>query len=471
MPYIDLGSCADPATIFRLLSRQPGAFWLDGGGEELTTFFGLAPSARLSIASDGLVKLAEGDSVREIAGPPLACVEDFVERSTRADAGSSAPRVVGFLAYDLSPLLERAIGRTPGAPLGPLVSLARYDAVLVCRRDFRSGPAGFHLSIEARDATAGDRLARAFATALGNQERCASPGEGPATLRETPNREAYVAAVRRAKAYIAAGDVYQVNLAQRFLVQTPLSPAEVYLRLRAEQPVPFGCFIDCGELAVLSNSPERFLRVRGASIETEPIKGTRPRAGDPVADAAQREELRHDPKERAEHIMIVDLERSDLGRICTTGSVSVPSLLRVESYATLHHMVSTVRGRLRDDVGLAQILAATFPGGSITGAPKIRAAQIIAELEPVPRGVYTGAIAWFRGPRDFDSAIAIRTAVARGGELSYHVGAGIVADSDPEREHAECLLKARAFLAAAQVGDPDSSFARPASRLVGPRAT
>src|SRR6185369_5141515 len=138
-------------------------------------------------------------------------------------------------------------------------------------------------------------------------------------------------------------DVYQVNLAQRFAVRSPDSPAEVYLRLRDAQPVPFGCYVDCGDFAALSNSPERFLRVRGATIETEPIKGTRPRAGDPVADAAQREELRRDPKELAEHVMIVDLERSDLGRICTTGSVSVPSLLRVESYATLHHLVSTVR--------------------------------------------------------------------------------------------------------------------------------
>jgi anthranilate/para-aminobenzoate synthase component I len=222
----------------------------------------------------------------------------------------------------------------------------------------------------------------------------------------------------------------------------------VFLRFRAAQRVPFGAFLDGGGFTVLSGSPERFLRVAGELIETEPIKGTRPTDSDPCRDAALRTELARDPKERAEHVMIVDLERNDLGRVCVPGSVHVPSLMRLESFATVHHMVSTVRGRLRDDVGLAALLRATFPGGSITGAPKIRAAQIIAELERRPRELYTGAIAWFRGPRDFDSSIAIRTAVARDGEYTYHAGGGVVADSDPVREHRECLLKAAPFLRA-----------------------
>jgi len=267
-------------------------------------------------------------------------------------------------------------------------------------------------------------------------------------LLEAPEYAAYACSVQRALAYIRAGDIYQVNLAERLQARSAAPPAEVYLGLRREQSVPHGVYLDCGDLVLLCNSPERFLRVRGAHIETEPIKGTRRRAGDAREDAALARDLARDAKERAEHVMIVDLERNDLGRICAPGSVRVSSLMRVESFATLHHLVSTVEGRLRDDVDLAAVLRATFPGGSITGAPKIRASEIIAELEPRARGPYTGALFWFAGPRNFDSVIAIRTMVAREGRYVYHAGAGIVADSDPRREFAECWLKARPFLAA-----------------------
>jgi para-aminobenzoate synthetase component 1 len=262
-----------------------------------------------------------------------------------------------------------------------------------------------------------------------------------------------VRAVRRVLEYVAAGDVYQVNLAQRFRVASDLPPFDAFLRLRAAQPVPFASYLECDGFAVLCGSPERFLRVRRDRIETEPIKGTRPRGADDAADGALRAALCADAKERAEHVMVVDLERNDLGRVCETGSVHVPSLMRVESFATLHHMVSTVCGILRPEVGFADLLRATFPGGSITGAPKIRAAQVIAELEDTPREIYTGALFRFRGPRDFDSAIAIRTAVARNGVYTYHAGGGIVADSDPQREHRECLLKAVPFLRALGIAD------------------
>ncbi|MEO2168826.1 MAG: chorismate-binding protein, partial [bacterium] len=189
-------------------------------------------------------------------------------------------------------------------------------------------------------------------------------------------------------------------------------------------------------------------RVRGDAITTEPIKGTRRRDPDTDRDHRLAQGLRMDPKERAENVMIVDLERNDLGRICAHGSVHVPSLLRVESWSTLHHLVSTVAGRLRPDATLADILRATFPGGSITGAPKIRASQIIAELEDQAREIYTGSFFTFAGPREFDSSILIRTAIARGRRLTYHAGCGIVADSDPGREYSELWLKARPFLRA-----------------------
>ena len=210
-----------------------------------------------------------------------------------------------------------------------------------------------------------------------------------------------------------------MNLASRFVAESNLSGLDVFERMQQAQPVPFGVYFAAPEFEILSNSPERFLRVQGDLIRTEPIKGTRPRSLDRSRDRALAAELAADPKERAENIMVVDLERNDLGRICARGSVEVPSVLRVESWATVHHLVSTVEGKLRPDANLAAILRATFPGGSITGTPKIRASEIIAELEEQPREIFTGSFFSFRSPRDFDSSILIRTAWARDGRFTY----------------------------------------------------
>jgi len=220
--------------------------------------------------------------------------------------------------------------------------------------------------------------------------------------------------------------------------------------LRARAPAPQGALIASadGEGALVSNSPERFLAVApDGTVETRPIKGTRPRGDTPDADRAAAEALRASAKDRAEHVMIVDLERNDLGRVCRTGSVEVASLARVVALPTVFHLISTVRGRLRANVGLTALLEATFPGGSITGAPKRRAMQIIDELEPAPRGPYTGATGWLGAAGDLDLAIAIRTAAVRAGRLSLSVGGGVVADSAPEGELAETDVKARAFAA------------------------
>ena len=275
----------------------------------------------------------------------------------------------------------------------------------------------------------------------------AMPG-GPPPVSSNLTRDAYRARATRIREYIAAGDVYQVNLSMR--LQTPLAapPLATYGRLRAAQPVPFGAYIDLGGAHVLSNSPELFLRRRGDRIETCPIKGTRPRGVTPAADARLAAELRSDSKERAEHVMIVDLERNDLGRVCRTGSVRVERFAELATFHTLHHLVSSVRGTLAPEITVADVLRATFPGGSITGAPKIRAMQIIDEVEDAPRGLYTGALGWIDASGDLDLNVAIRTAIAADGALAYHVGSGIVADSDPEREYAECLLKADAFMRA-----------------------
>ena len=258
--------------------------------------------------------------------------------------------------------------------------------------------------------------------------------------------------VRRAQEYIAAGDIYQVNLACPWRAAWPQDADALafYLKLRSVSPAPHAAFMQLAGTTVLSASPELFLNMHGSRIATRPIKGTRPRfANDPERDVAAVRELTASAKERAELLMITDLQRNDLGQVCEFGSVDVPELWRVESFAQVFHLVSTVTGTLRPHVDHADAFRACFPGGSITGAPKKRACEVIEELEPHPRGLYTGAIGWFGFDGRSQWNIAIRTAVQRENEISFHVGAGIVADSVPEREYEETLHKAAGILAAA----------------------
>jgi para-aminobenzoate synthetase component I len=269
----------------------------------------------------------------------------------------------------------------------------------------------------------------------------------PSSVTSTFTREGFIEAVRRAQHYIRHGHIYQVNLAQRFTAECALTGWEFFQRLAEISPAPFAAYVDGGDFQLASSSPELFLRLSGAHITTRPIKGTRPRSADPTRDAQLTYELTTSPKEMAELVMITDLLRNDLGRVCEFGSVQVPELVRLERYAQVQHLVSTVEGRLRAGVTHFAAFASCFPGGSITGAPKIRAMEIIDELEPVTRGPYTGAVGYLGFNRESQLSIAIRTAVLRDGQAHYHAGAGIVADSSPEAEHEETLAKARGFLA------------------------
>jgi para-aminobenzoate synthetase component 1 len=260
----------------------------------------------------------------------------------------------------------------------------------------------------------------------------------------------FVAMVRRAQEYIAAGDIYQVCLSHPFTASFAGDAWPYYEALLHHSPAPHAAFLDLGGTQVVSGSPECFLSISGRSITTRPIKGTRPRRADPQLDQRQAYDLITSSKEIAELVMITDLERNDLGRICEYGSVTVPELLKIESFEHVHHLVSTVTGTLRPEVGHAAALMACFPGGSISGAPKKRALEIIAELEPFPRGLYTGAIGFFGYNGESRFNIAIRTAVFENGRARFHVGAGIVADSIPEREWQETLDKAAGLLQAAR---------------------
>jgi len=271
-------------------------------------------------------------------------------------------------------------------------------------------------------------------------------------LRSSFTRDAYLKAVERVREYIFAGDIFQANLSQRFDAPLTESPWTLYRRLRERNPAPFAAFLDFPEAVVLSASPERFLRVdETGHVETRPIKGTRPRGVGPEHDAALGQALAESPKDRAENLMIVDLMRNDLSRVCAPGSVRVAELFALEQYATVHHLVSTVVGQLAPGADALDLLRAAFPGGSITGAPKLRAMEIIAELEPSRRGVYCGSIGYWSVTGELDTNIAIRTAVARNGRVYFNAGGGVVADSDPADEYQETLDKARGLIDALAV--------------------
>ncbi len=260
--------------------------------------------------------------------------------------------------------------------------------------------------------------------------------------------EGFLSIVRRGIDYIHAGDCFQVNLSQRLLHPATLPPLELYARLRQRNPAPFAAYLDLGDFVIASASPERFVLVRDGQVQTRPIKGTRPRGSTPEEDRRRAEELLASVKDRAENVMIVDLLRNDLGRVCAYGSVRVEAVCRLESYPTVHHLVSEVQGTLRPGLGPVDLLRAAFPGGSVTGAPKVRAMEIIAELEPTARGPYCGSLGYIGFDGGMDTSILIRTFTLGRGWVQFPVGGGIVADSDPQAEHAETLHKAEGLLRA-----------------------
>ncbi|MDB6065085.1 MAG: para-aminobenzoate synthase, subunit [Pedosphaera sp.] len=335
---------------------------------------------------------------------------------------------VGF--YDGLVVFDHRLGKTWVISTGLGADGSREEGRAQLQRDFWAG----HLNQPVAE------LAE-----TGGVERAMADG---AKVTSNLSRAAFIEKVERAQRYICAGDIYQVNLSQRLAAPCPFAGWEFFQQLAAVSPAPFSAYLDCGEFQIASSSPELFMRLSGSHILTRPIKGTRPRSADANRDAQLTYELQTSPKEMAELVMITDLLRNDLGRICEYGSVQVPELVRLERYPQVQHLVSTVEGRLRPDVPHFAAFASCFPGGSITGAPKIRAMEIIDELEPTTRGPYTGALGYLGFNRESQLGITIRTAICRQGMVYFHVGAGIVADSIPAAEYEETIAKARGFLAA-----------------------
>ncbi len=362
---------------------------------------------------------------------------------------------VGYFSYDLLHLLEEIPSKTIDDIGFPECHIAFYDTSIAF--DHHEGK-GYVVSVTENKADEVIELLRSEKSEVRGQKLDIQTQNSKLKTRHFDSnftKEAYIKAIQKAMEYIEAGDIYQVNLSQRFLTEVDTTPYDLYLRLREASPAPFSAYLDFGKAAVLSSSPERFLKVDGIEIVTSPIKGTRPRGKNPEEDEGLKKELEHSEKDRSEHIMILDLERNDLGKVCKYGTVRVKDEMDIQSFAQVHHMVSTVVGELKEGIGLMDIMKATFPGGSITGAPKVRAMEIIEELEPVKRGVYTGSIGYIGFNGKMDMNIAIRTLSVKDGNAFFSVGGGIVADSDPNAEYQETLDKAKGMMEALQAGMRD----------------
>jgi anthranilate synthase component 1 len=419
----------DPEEVFRARGRQ---CTLEKGGKEI--HFDQNPVGQLRQLT------ARYRSVRVPGLPPLI-------------AGA-----IGYFSYDMVRLVER-IPDTGRDDVGVddcvmmfYLGLLAFDhvrhRVWVIRNVFTEGPGSLRAKYDAaiREIR---RTRRLLERPLPPTRSARRPG--PLRVRSNMTKSSFTSAVKRAKEYIRAGDAFQIVVSQRFEARTNANPLEIYRALRVVNPSPYLYYLKLGDLSVVGSSPEMLVKLQGRDAFYRPLAGTQPRGRNEKEDRELEEKLLADPKERAEHVMLVDLGRNDLGRVCEYGSVKAERLMFVERYSHVMHLASSLRGRLREDVDCFDALMACFPAGTLSGAPKVRAMQIIDELEPTRRGVYAGAILYFDFSGNLDSCIGLRTLVAKNGRAYVQAGAGIVADSIPEREFEESGNKARAVLKALKI--------------------
>jgi para-aminobenzoate synthetase component 1 len=399
------------------------------------------------------VEIESRDGTERRESSPFDVLQELLGRFALSPVPGLPPfqgGAIGYFAYELGHHLERLPSTTKDDLGLPEMNIGFYDWVIA--QDHSTGdtwaiasglPDGSRENAEERLESVREILSK-----RSPHRRTSDLSSPPTKLVSNFSPEAYLRAVDAVKDYIVQGDVYQVNVSQRFEGPLGCEPWELYLRLRQVNPAPFAAFLHYPEVTVLSASPEEYLRLEDHAIETRPMKGTRPRGRTPSEDRRMAAELLASEKDRAENVMIVDLMRSDLGRVCTPGSIHVPQLFKVETYPTVFQMVSTIRGQTRSDVDAVDVLKACFPGGSVTGAPKIRAMEIIDELEPTQRSVYCGAIGYIGFDGSMLTSIPIRILLAKDERVYFQVGGGIVADSDPSAEYQETLDKAKGSLRA-----------------------
>jgi anthranilate synthase component 1 len=449
------GDLDTPVSAFMKLAAFAPRFLLESveGGERLGrySFIGFGDDAlEVRLDGSGFTVGARRQAVPGSGGELLAALRAALAAAPKSEPEISgvplAGGLVGYAAYDVVRYFERLPLRAGRASDVPALHYVAPRSLLVFDHLTR-GIALVHAGSEEERRSLRREVIRALRGALPNGQRCGHYS----TPVPAYTRADYIAGVKRTQEHIAAGDVYQLVLASRFSGRHDLDPFQAYRALRLINPSPYMYYCALGEVAVVGSSPEALVKLNGRQAQLRPLAGTRPRAADPAVDAAREAELLADPKENAEHVMLVDLARNDLGRVARAGSVRVEPYRSIERYSHVMHMVSGVRGELAAARDAFDLFAAAFPAGTLVGAPKVRAMQIIDELEPVSRGLYGGTVGYFGAHGDMDHAITIRTLVFRGDEYSFQAGAGIVADSVPETEHEEVLAKSGAMARALEL--------------------
>ncbi len=450
-----------------IAARQKYAFLLESveGGEKIGryTFLGAEPSTVITARGSELT-IRTATSVRSEQGSVVELLRHELRQHRPAHIPDLPPFTsggVGYFAYDMVRQFERLPERAKRDIDLPDCVFTFYDRLLafdhlrhqvhiIAAADVRSESPRKAYDRAVTDISA---LEHKLARGLRGQHLYWSGAAKARAIKvhNSTSHDDFLRSVRRAKDYIAAGDIFQVVLSQRLDFKPPAEPFQIYRALRTVNPSPYMFFLKLDDMHVLGASPEMLVRVTGRKLEYRPIAGTHKRGADAAQDERLTEQLRTDEKERAEHVMLVDLGRNDLGRVSDYGSVKVRDLMYVEKYSHVMHLVSALEGQLRRDLDALDALAACFPAGTLSGAPKVRAMEIIEELEPVRRGVYGGAVLYADHAGNLDSCIAIRTMVLHGKRAYVQAGAGIVADSDPEKEHQECMNKASALLKACEM--------------------
>ena len=446
------GDLDTPVSAFMKLAAFSPRFLLESveGGERLGrySFIGFGDALEVRLDAAGLNVGGERRGVPATGAELLEGLRAGLRRAPQPEVPGVplAGGLVGYCAYDVVRYFERLPGRSDGASGVPALHYVAPRSVLVFDHLTR-GIALVHAGDEADRCALRREIVRALHGALPNGQQA-----GRYSPPETAFPQAdYLAGVRRTQEYIASGDVYQLVLSSRFSGRHALDPFQAYRALRLINPSPYMYYCALGDVHVVGSSPEALVKLSGRKAQLRPIAGTRPRAADASADAARATELLADPKENAEHVMLVDLARNDLGRVARAGSVHVDPYRSIERYSHVMHMVSGVHGELAPGKDAFDLFAAAFPAGTLVGAPKVRAMQIIDELEPVSRALYGGTVGYFGARGDMDHAITIRTLVFRGDEYSYQAGAGIVADSVPQSEYQEVLAKSGAMARALEL--------------------
>jgi len=450
---------AKPLDVFRKIYAQPFSFFLDSCGINRYSLLGANPLILIK-AQNNKVEVTGCGSTKITTDDVFTTVNSIFNKFKKAKRRLSFPfpfqggGMAGYFGYDLKNQIEDLPKKKAVLPVIPDCILGVYDTIFVYDCKINKGycvSAGLTSDGREEKLLAKERISRLLDIISTDDSQRILPSQAITykdNIESNFTKTGYIDAIKIIQGYIASGDIYQANLSQRFIVNYKGNPAALYNALRKISPAPFGAFLNYGDFQIISNSPERLLKIKDNIAETSPIKGTRPRGKNITEDKYLIRDLKNNKKEKAEHIMIVDLERNDLGRFCEYGSVKAKSLKKICAYPTLHHMVSTVTGKVKNGMGAVDCLRSFFPGGSVTGAPKIRAMEIIEEMEPTPRGIYTGAIGWIDFCGNMDMSMAIRTAVLKNGHLYLNVGGGIVADSKPEEEYQETILKAKAFFKA-----------------------